>query len=110
MKINKKEILNYLEESSSNIPKLSKSLDKAMNLIKKENPSLESALLIATDKNHPLGGGSQLYFKNKNKSKQEKDFVYILDEYFKKLKIKRGISIKHDWKKDGFNNLDKGLK
>ncbi len=104
--INKTDIL----EESVKIPKLSRDLNLLMSKLKKDNPTINSALIIASDDTHPLGGGSQLYFKNKKKSKQSKDMVYQLDEYFKKLKLNNGISIEHDWKKDGYKNLNKGLR
>ena len=31
------------------------------------------------------------------------------EKKFKEWKLKHGISIEHDWNKDGYNNLDKGL-
>ena len=91
------------------MPKLNKILNDALELIKRET-NAKNILILADDDTHPLGGGSSLYYSNSYKAKNNKDFVYQVDQFFKQLKLKNNISIDHDWKKDGFKNLDKNLR
>ena len=95
--INKKEITELLENE---IPKLSKALTNfGENLIK--DKLADSLIIVASSKNHPLGGGS--FYSNK--LKKINDPVTILNKEFRKWEHKNGISTKHDWVKDGWNKL-----
>jgi len=105
IKINKKALL---EEASKPLPKLTKLLNKFSKELRKNN--IYTYLLLASSKDHPLGGGSAVSYSKKGTKVNQKDPVVILDKQFKKWKLKQGISIEHDWNKDGYNNINKGLK
>ena len=68
-----------LLESAEEIPKLNQLLNKYAKDLKKNK--INTYLLIASDKNHSLGGGSVVSYGPKNK---QPDPVIILDKQFKK--------------------------
>ena len=95
----------YLNENAlEKIPETTKLLNSFAEKLKKKG--IKNYLLIADDPKHPLGGASNVSVNNTKINSP----IPMLDKKFKEWKLKQGISIEHDWRKDGNKNLNKGLR
>jgi len=96
------EFINLKEANESkkkNIPELNKMLNEFGNKLRQFG--VDSYIIVVSDKRHPLGGGSATH----NPTHNPNDPVTLLEQKFIEWEKSNGISRKHDWNKDGWDNL-----